>query len=101
MVASGRRWGRLLLGALVVGVGCSSSEPPKSTSSNAPADPLAGAPAEWAAFLSWAQEQITATIDPVPFPEPHMVDGPKWAVLRLAEILAAGQNSDLLRISTL
>lgn len=76
----------VLLASIVVDVGCARSGDQNAGNGEA-SDPLAEAPQEWAAFLDWAETEL-ATIPPAaPFPkEPRMAE-PKWAVIRLDEML--------------
>ncbi|MCG3127794.1 MAG: hypothetical protein CHACPFDD_02666 [Phycisphaerae bacterium] len=52
------------------------------------AELLASAPADWPAFLDWAATQLAARPQPVPAPRQPRLATPRWALIRLEDLLA-------------
>jgi arylsulfatase A-like enzyme len=73
--------------ALLLASGCSDSNPPDSSSGSrdqaVPKDPLADAPAEWTAFLTWAERKLQTQPAAVPIPDSPGMPRPRWTLVRL------------------
>lgn len=74
---------------LLAAGGCSDPDKPGSASGDherdVPTDPLADAPADWAAFLPWAEEKLQSQPDPVPLPDSPITPQPLYGLVRLDE----------------
>lgn len=58
-----------------------------ATTAAATSDPLAGAPEDWASFLTWADQELTKVPDPVPLPRKPRMAKPRDDLVRLDERL--------------
>ncbi len=72
-----------LLGVVLAVLGCSDSG--GQSAGAATPDPLADAPAEWDAFLSWAEGKLQGGTSSAPLPESPKLARPEKQILRLAD----------------
>lgn len=83
------RWARAgLLAALCVATGCSRSAPadtPESATGQVEADSLEGAPDDWGAFLTWAENKLQSQPPPVPLPASPELGQPRGPLYRLSD----------------
>ncbi|MFQ5806306.1 MAG: sulfatase-like hydrolase/transferase [Phycisphaerae bacterium] len=80
------------MSALLAAAGCSDPDPVNSSDGSqrpaTPKDPLANAPAEWSAFLRWAEKQLQTRPQAVPLPDAPNTAQPRWALVRLDDAAA-------------
>lgn len=73
---------------MLVAAGCSEAPPASSGGGPAaPADPLADAPTEWSAFLTWAEKKLQSEPAAVPLPDSPETAQPRWALVRLDDTI--------------
>ncbi len=75
---------------LLTWCGCSDSDPASSAGKpeiGGAADPLADAPAEWPAFLAWAEKKLQAQPGAVLIPDSPDTAQPRWVLVRLDDTM--------------